>query len=338
MLLQVQCHTQIFPACRCLHVNKFIYFLFNFSFENDDGSKVSQEGQHTIVDDEHAIESIRGSYSYNDVNGTPISVSYTADENGFRPVGAHLPTPPPVPLEILRSLRFLATAKPFVDDELYDYKPKKKVFRGRQYSTLNAVQRSRNNLRSSTFSEPLPQETPRQTLVSKSRESRQESKPETTSQSTPEASTEVTVTTSSEPTTETSDNTKKPAVETAVDVLNDGRKKIKEALKESIEKTSTLTQSATKETANSAIAAIRDEATKLTDAVKTQSSIIKDKISGTSAAIDKELTVPVKESRGIIEEYTSLVTDAASDVDKALVDIASSEDSTEVGLNVKVTI
>ncbi|KAH8400964.1 hypothetical protein KR009_002187, partial [Drosophila setifemur] len=36
----------------------------------------------------------QGSYSYMSPEG-PISITYIADENGFQPVGAHLPTPPP---------------------------------------------------------------------------------------------------------------------------------------------------------------------------------------------------------------------------------------------------
>lgn len=37
------------------------------------------------------------SYSYYSPEGELISVTYTADENGFQPQGDHLPTPPPIP-------------------------------------------------------------------------------------------------------------------------------------------------------------------------------------------------------------------------------------------------
>lgn len=53
---------------------------------------------------ENEIQSVSGSYSYTDTNGEKITITYTADENGFVPSGAHLPTAPPIPPEILKSL------------------------------------------------------------------------------------------------------------------------------------------------------------------------------------------------------------------------------------------
>ena len=41
----------------------------------------------------------RGSYSYISPEGIPISVTWEADENGFRAKGAHLPVAPPAPVK-----------------------------------------------------------------------------------------------------------------------------------------------------------------------------------------------------------------------------------------------
>lgn len=46
----------------------------------------------------------QGGFSYTGDDGQVYSVSYTADEGGYQPKGDHLPTPPPIPEEILKSL------------------------------------------------------------------------------------------------------------------------------------------------------------------------------------------------------------------------------------------
>ncbi|XP_054262115.1 endocuticle structural glycoprotein SgAbd-2-like [Macrosteles quadrilineatus] len=50
-----------------------------------------------------------GSYQYTADDGTPISISYIADEGGFRAEGSAIPTPPPIPPEIQRALEYLRT-------------------------------------------------------------------------------------------------------------------------------------------------------------------------------------------------------------------------------------
>ena len=49
----------------------------------------------------------QGSTYYISPEGEKIALTWTADENGFRPVGAHLPTPPPMPEAIARMLPLL---------------------------------------------------------------------------------------------------------------------------------------------------------------------------------------------------------------------------------------
>lgn len=45
-----------------------------------------------------------GEYSYESPDGQLVNIQYTADENGFRAIGAHIPTTPPIPLEIQKGL------------------------------------------------------------------------------------------------------------------------------------------------------------------------------------------------------------------------------------------
>ena len=60
-------------------------------------------------------QAVSGAAQWYAPDGTPIQLTYTADENGFQPQGAHLPTPPPIPSEILRALEYIRTHPPKED-------------------------------------------------------------------------------------------------------------------------------------------------------------------------------------------------------------------------------
>ena len=56
------------------------------SFETDNGISREEEGDGVQV---------TGSYSYTADDGTPVQITFVADENGFQPEGDALPTPVP---------------------------------------------------------------------------------------------------------------------------------------------------------------------------------------------------------------------------------------------------
>ncbi|XP_073811058.1 cuticular protein 49Af [Musca autumnalis] len=80
---------------------------YHYHYELADGSKATQDGILKQVDDTHEGEAIQGRFAFISDDGEEYSVSYTADENGYRPVGAHLPTPPPIPESVLKTLKYL---------------------------------------------------------------------------------------------------------------------------------------------------------------------------------------------------------------------------------------
>ncbi|XP_067000859.1 endocuticle structural glycoprotein ABD-4 [Anabrus simplex] len=89
---------------------------FNYSYELSNGIRVQESGfvkkdpnvaaRSGDADDENSgdINVAQGSFSYTAPDGTVISLTYTADENGFQPQGDHLPTSPPIPEAIARAL------------------------------------------------------------------------------------------------------------------------------------------------------------------------------------------------------------------------------------------
>ncbi|XP_060517304.1 endocuticle structural glycoprotein SgAbd-2-like [Cylas formicarius] len=82
---------------------------FSYNYVSGDGTQAQAQGYLKNAGQKDAeAEVIQGSYSYTAPDGTPITVTYIADENGFRVEGAHLPTPPPIPEEIQKSLALIS--------------------------------------------------------------------------------------------------------------------------------------------------------------------------------------------------------------------------------------
>ncbi|KAI4465715.1 cuticle protein [Holotrichia oblita] len=79
---------------------------YEYSYETVNGIKVEERGIPSNLQDLPIISS--GSFQYLAPDNTPIAVKYVANENGFQPEGPHLPTPPPIPPQIVRALEWNA--------------------------------------------------------------------------------------------------------------------------------------------------------------------------------------------------------------------------------------
>ncbi|XP_017860627.1 PREDICTED: larval cuticle protein 4 [Drosophila arizonae] len=72
---------------------------FSHTAETSDGTVFSEQG----VGSQYA----KGYFAWVSPEGVPVQVSYVADENGYQPQSDLLPTPPPIPDYILRSIQYI---------------------------------------------------------------------------------------------------------------------------------------------------------------------------------------------------------------------------------------
>lgn len=79
---------------------------FSTVLELDDGHVEHQQGKLKASGDGEAI-SQTGDFAWTSPEGDKIALQYVADENGYQPTGAHLPTPPPIPEAILRAIEYI---------------------------------------------------------------------------------------------------------------------------------------------------------------------------------------------------------------------------------------
>jgi hypothetical protein len=63
-----------------------------------------RQGKYGETEEDDGSLQVQGSYSYTAPDGTPISLRYEADENGFRPSGAHLPVAPELPQALVDAI------------------------------------------------------------------------------------------------------------------------------------------------------------------------------------------------------------------------------------------
>lgn len=90
--------------------NEGVNFDGSYKWSYQTGNEITAEETGVLKNQGSENEGIEatGRYSYTDPDGNRIEVTYIANEGGFQPSGAHLPTPPPIPEAIQRSLDFIA--------------------------------------------------------------------------------------------------------------------------------------------------------------------------------------------------------------------------------------
>ncbi|GLV39282.1 Cuticular protein 49Ab [Carabus blaptoides fortunei] len=79
---------------------------YHYLYETENGILGEEQGKLANRGTDAEGMKAHGFYTYTGPDSIVYTVTYTADENGFIPQGDHLPTPPPIPEAILKSLDY----------------------------------------------------------------------------------------------------------------------------------------------------------------------------------------------------------------------------------------
>ncbi|XP_057666053.1 endocuticle structural glycoprotein SgAbd-2-like isoform X2 [Diorhabda carinulata] len=82
---------------------------YKWSYDTENGISAEEQGILKNRGSQAEATEAKGGFRYTAPDNSVISLTYVADENGFRAFGPHLPTPPPIPPAIQRALDLIRT-------------------------------------------------------------------------------------------------------------------------------------------------------------------------------------------------------------------------------------
>ena len=100
-LLRNAIHENLFVCEISQRFLSFLSLILFFRSQTSNGISAQEQGQlkpnpaPKSADAAAAFIAVQGQFSYTGPDGQQYTVRYVADENGFQPQAAHLPTPPP---------------------------------------------------------------------------------------------------------------------------------------------------------------------------------------------------------------------------------------------------
>ncbi|XP_046976284.1 larval cuticle protein LCP-17-like [Vanessa cardui] len=84
-----------------------------WSYETDNGIAAREQGElKNVPGAEVPAQVAQGEARWTAPDGQVVQFQYTADENGYNAQGPFIPTPPPIPAEILRSIEYIRAHPP----------------------------------------------------------------------------------------------------------------------------------------------------------------------------------------------------------------------------------